>query len=66
MENIAKLIRESSYSATGRPLSFELSMRNTPFYNKELGANQTEEQIKAYLEDAYSRCKKVVEIYESL
>ncbi len=65
-ENIAKLVRESSYGATGRPLSFELSMRNTPFYDKELGANQPEEKIKAYLEDAYSRCKKVVEIYESL
>lgn len=64
--NIVKLIRESSYSTTGRPLSFELVMRNTPFYMNELEKNQPDEQIKAYLADAYDRCKKVVEMYESL
>lgn len=64
--NIVKLIKESSYGATGRPLSFELAMRNTPFYMKDLEKNQPEEQIKAYLADAYTRCKKVVEMYEAL
>ena len=65
-ENTVKLVKESAYSATGRPLSFELSMRHTPFYDPELKENQTEERIKAYLTDAYDRCKKVAEMYESL
>lgn len=64
--NLAKLIKESYYGKTGRPLSFELSMRNTPFFNPELKAAQPEEKIREFLADAYDRCKKVVEIYEAL
>lgn len=63
---VARLLKESSYSNTGRPLSFELSMRNTPFYNTDLAEKQTDESLKAYLADAYTRCKKVVEMYEAL
>lgn len=64
--DIVKLVKESSYSATGRPLSFELSMRNTPFYQADLAEKQTEENLKAYLADAYARCKKVADLYEAL
>lgn len=64
---LVRFIKESSYGASGRPLSFELSMRNTPFFKEDLPPNQQpEEQIKAFLADAYDRCRKTTEIYQSL
>ena len=64
-ERIANMIAKSSYAATGRPLSFELAMQNTPFMDKNIEATaQPEDQIKAYLADTYTRCAKVVGLYE--
>lgn len=64
-ERIAGMVAKSSYPATGRPLSFELAMRNTPFMVKDVEATaQPEDKISAYLADAYDRCVKVVGLYE--
>lgn len=60
--HVVKLLAGSSYK--GRPLSFELSMRYTPFYEEELERNQRPERIRAFLSDAYERCRKVVEMFE--
>lgn len=62
VELVVKLLAGSSYK--GRPLSFELSMRYTPFYEGELERNQRPERIHAFLSDAYERCRKVVEMFE--
>ena len=62
-EYIVKLLKESSY--TNRPLSFELSMRNTPFYDPELKADQPEEKIREFLAETYRRCEKVVKMYQA-
>ena len=59
---MVKILAESSYK--GRPLSFELSMRNTPFFEKELELNQKPEKIRAFLADAHERCEKIVNLYE--
>ena len=62
-ERIARLIAASSY--TDRPASFELGMRNTPFFVPDvLPADQPEEKIKAFLADTYPRCRKVAEMIE--
>ncbi len=63
-ERVVKLIAESSYK--GRPLSFELAMRNTPFYEKELELNQKPENIRAFLADAHDRCERVVKMFEQI
>ena len=59
---LVKILAESSYQ--GRPLSFELAMRNTPFFEKELELNQKPENVRAFLADAHERCEKVVKLYE--
>ena len=64
-ERMVKLIAESSYRG-GRPLSFELGMRNTPFYEKELELNQKPENIRAFLADAHDRCARVVRMFEQI
>ena len=62
-ERLAKLIAASSY--TERPASFELAMRNTPFFVPDvLPADQPEEKIRAFLADTYPRCRKVAEMIE--
>ena len=61
-ERMVKLIAGSSYK--GRPLSFELAMRNTTFYEKDLEQNQKPENIRAFLADAYDRCERVVKMFE--
>ena len=62
-ERIARLIASSSY--TDRPASFELAMRNTPFFVPDvLPADQPEEKIRAFLADTYTRCRKVAEMIE--
>lgn len=63
-ERVVRLIAESSYK--GRPLSFELAMRNTPFYEKELELNQKPENIRAFLADAHDRCERVVRMFEQI
>lgn len=59
------ILADSGYR--NRPLSFELSIRNTPFFDKtkEPPVNQDPEKIHAFLADAYERCAKVVSLYES-
>jgi len=61
-QRMAKILADSSYK--GRPLSFELAMRCTPFYEKELERDQKPEKIRAFLADAHERCEKVVKLYE--
>ena len=63
-QRMAKIIAGSSYK--GRPLSFELAMRNTPFYEKELELNQKPENIRAFLADAHDRCERVVKMFEQI
>ena len=63
-ERVAKLVASSSYA--GRPASFELTMRYTPFFNRELPpAGQPEEKLKAFLADTYDRCRRVAEMIEA-
>lgn len=63
-ERIAGMIARSSYVATGRPLSFELAMRHTPFMLPDVeAADQPEENIRQFLADTYERCRKVVDLY---
>ena len=61
-KRMVKIIAESS--CTGRPLSFELSLPRSHFYEKELERDQKPETIRAFLADAYERCEKVVKLYE--
>ena len=61
-QRMANIIAESSYK--GRPLSFELAMRNTPFYEKELERDQKPENIRAFLHDAHDRCERLVKMFE--
>jgi hypothetical protein len=61
-DTMAQIIATSSY--TNRPLSFELGMRNTPFYTPELTVNQPKEKVREFLEDTYQRCQKVVQLVE--
>jgi len=59
---MAQIIATSSY--TKRPMSFELAMRNTPFYNPEMNTSQPEEKVREFLNDTYQRCQKVVTMVE--
>ena len=61
-KRLVKIIAGSSYK--GRPLSFELSLRRSPFYERELELNQKPETVRAFLNDAYDRCEKVVKMFE--
>ena len=64
-ERLTKIIAESSYFEPGRdgsirPASFELSIRQTPYWNPDLKPEeQPEEKVRAFLADAYTRCEKV-------
>lgn len=63
-ERVAKLVASSAYA--GRPASFELTMRNTPFFNPDVPlAEQPEENLKAFLADTCDRCRRVAEMIES-
>lgn len=61
---LAKLIASSSYK---NPPSFELSMRNTPFWDesKATALEQSAESRKAFLKDAYEGCKKLASMIEA-
>ena len=61
-DRMTRLVASSSYK--GRPVSFELVMRNTPIYEKELELNQKPETIRAYLQDTHKRCEKVAKLFE--
>jgi len=61
-KQLADILKKSSYAATGRPLSFELNMRNSKFFD----ANQEQqpyENIVQFLDDAYERAEKVYALY---
>ncbi len=58
---MAEILADSGY---GRPLSFELAMRNTPFYDKALESKQKPESIRAFLNDAHERCLRFADMYE--
>ena len=61
---VAKLVASSSYA--GRPASFELTMRNTPFFVRDVPiGEQPEKNMKAFLADTYDRCRKVAEMIEA-
>lgn len=62
---MTKLLAESSYAETDRPLSFELAMRNTPFYTPELEISQPVEKIREFLADTYQRCAEITEKYKN-
>lgn len=61
-ERVAKILAESSYSHDC--LSFEVTIRNTPFYKAENEAEQKEEDLAAFLKDTCERCRKVQLLYE--
>ncbi len=66
-QRVAQIVAESGYPAD-KPLSFELAMRNTPFFDvklQEQNLPQTDESIAAYLADARERCEKFVHSVES-
>ena len=64
-ERIARMLANSHYPDTCRPLSFELAMRNTPYWTAELeAADQPEEKIKDFLADTMSRCQRVEQLYQ--
>lgn len=63
-EALAKLLATSAYK---NPLSFELSMKNTPFWDqtKEFPADQTHESRRAFLKSSYEGCVKLVRMVEA-
>ena len=62
-DRMVKILRTSSYPATGRPLSFEVAMRNTPFFDTARDADQQPEAIRAFLRDAHERMEKIAAAY---
>lgn len=62
-EKLAKLIAGSSYKDA--PLSFEISMRHTPFWDEEKNdLEQSPENRKAFLKSAYEGCQKFAQMVE--
>lgn len=66
-ERLAGIIGTSkSYT---RPVSFELAMCNTPFYDREKSEKnepQTDEAVRAFLADAYQRCLKFANMVQDV
>lgn len=62
-ERLVEIIAGSSYG--DNPLSFELSMRHTPFFEPEKEKNQDDENIRKFMADAYERCCRVSEMYQA-
>jgi sugar phosphate isomerase/epimerase len=61
-EKLTGIIADSGL--TNLPLSFELSMKHTPFYNPAAEKNQTETDIVKFLADAFERCSAVEKLYK--
>lgn len=60
-QRVVNIIRSSSYH---EPLSFEFSLRNTPFHQAGISDfNLPEETIMEFLEDAYERCARVEKLF---
>ena len=58
---LVDLLNTSAYTG---PLSFEIQMKHTPFYNSEKPPReQAEPQIRQFLADAFQRCAKVAKMY---
>ncbi len=60
-ERLAGIIADSSYK---NPVSFEMAMRNTPFFDAE-AKEQKPEAVDAFLKDAYARCLKFANMVET-
>jgi len=58
---LTTVIADSSYD---RVVSFELSMRNTPFFDQSVTGPQGPEMVEDFLIDAYERCAKVTKFVE--
>lgn len=64
-ERLTGIIAGSSYFEPGRdgsvrPVSFEIQIHQTPYWNPDLKASeQPEEKIREFLADACSRCEKI-------
>ncbi len=63
-ERLVKIIAASGLD--NLPLSFELAMTFTPFFNPALKENQEEKNIRKFLSDAFERCSKVDAMYQKL
>lgn len=62
-ERLAQIIGTSSYQT--RPVSFELAMSNTPFFNHDLDwGSQSDEDVRKFITDAYERCAKFTAMVE--
>ena len=61
-EKLTKILAESALN--NLPLSFELSMTHTPFFNPALRKDQEESDIRKFLSDAFERCSKVDKLYK--
>lgn len=58
---LVDIIDSSAYHG---PLSFEISMKHTPFYDQEVPERkQPEPAIRQFLADAFQRCNQVAEMY---
>ena len=62
-ERLAQIIGTSSYQT--RPVSFELSIGNTPAFNPDLAWEaQPDENVRNFIHDAYERCAKFTAMVE--
>lgn len=68
-QRLAKLIAESTYFEPGRdgslrPISLEVLMPNTPFYDKTL-KEQPEPKVREFLSDSFKRGQKFAEMVQT-
>ncbi len=60
---LMSIIMSSPYAKADKPLSFELNIRNTPYFDAEKEPfEQSEESARNFLADAYERCQRVAEL----
>ena len=64
-QKLLRIIRKAPHVAA-KPLQFEITMRATPFVHTNDPANPPECAQRAFLADAYQRCRRVAEMYEAL
>jgi len=64
-ERMLKIVRSAPQVAK-KPLQFEITMRATPFVHTNAPDNPPERAQRAFLADAYARCRRVAEMYEAL
>lgn len=61
-DRLSSIIADSSYTG---PISFEMGMKNTPFYDPNCQGPQEEKAVKLFLQDAYQRCEKFARMVEA-